>query len=1215
MDKWVERYIPEAKHLLELGCVREIDFAGSTYQVEIFDPVTEEYRWPLLQFDEHDRLRDAFCSCPSENGKCIHLAAAYIAILGTEHLPLHKRFERSFWNHLCQLFGDHAGYEESYLVKQDNGHYVYRNLIFFDIQAKNRLGLEKLEKLIEKRTKVTPENSIKFSNLPQDEITHWREGRPSPFLRYLLSFWADLAKWLTQESPDCVLSIYEDDSGYPTRFKVDGPTCTAHFFIQKKDLPKLIPSLDTVKSSLKVFQTDEEKIKKISFDPRSETIFIEHLTETPSHLQEGILSLEGWDYIKGKGFYPKDGESLLGRARITKEQIPDFLTKYWPQVAKFIPVSLKKMQIHYTMYFDKNWNWHFSAYLFQEGDLAAQGSWLSKSWAYLDKKGFISIENPVLDTLEETIPASQVSNFVNHHRIWLNGQEGFQTHLASVESRITYNLIAGHTLIFQAKSPVESMDTKDFGEWIYYSGQGFFSKKHARLGVVAVPGLEVKAAEIPSFIKLNRDELETIPLFFTTVNPLASRRLEIKVRSPTSLEVKPVYTVNPLYENSKVYFFGDFLYLEGQGFCELPLEMRLPEPYSKPVIISQAKLHDFLQQDLPILKKYCQTFEQGLTAPHKLDLAVNYLARTASGGLKAQLFYQTEMGQIPLTDLLEALDHKRRYCFTQAGLIDLQADSFLWLRFFKNPRFSDSFTVELSPLDLIRLDAQIGLLGPIDDNPTSQITRQVLKELREFSSHETPNLKGLTSSLRLYQQTGLHWLWFLYKNGLSGLLCDDMGLGKTHQAMALLAATFNLKMEKPKKYLVVCPTSVIYHWQDKLAKFLPGMPVHTFYGLKRTLKDMPEEGVLLTSYGILRMEKIAISEIPFEVAVFDEVQVAKNPSSRVHEAIKNVRARMRVGLTGTPIENNLRELKALFDIVLPGYMPGEARFREVFIQPIERSGDEEKKALLSQMIRPFVLRRRKTEVLQELPEKSEDKSFCDLSADQTALYMHVLAQMQGTLIAELRDPSASVNYLHVFSLLSQLKQICDHPALFHKNPKNYKSYASGKWDLFVELLEEARESEQKVVIFSQYLYMLDIIELHLKEKGWGYAQIRGDTQNRREELKRFQEDPSCVVFIGSLQAAGLGIDLTAASVVIMYDRWWNAARENQAIDRVHRIGQKWGVQVYKLITKNTIEEKIDRMITRKGRLLEDVVAADDQDVLKKFTRSELMDLLTFSEAL
>lgn len=439
-----------------------------------------------------------------------------------------------------------------------------------------------------------------------------------------------------------------------------------------------------------------------------------------------------------------------------------------------------------------------------------------------------------------------------------------------------------------------------------------------------------------------------------------------------------------------------------------------------------------------------------------------------------------------------------------------------------------------------------------------------------------------------------------------------MGLGKTHQAMALMAGILNLKDVKERRFLVVCPTSVIYHWQDKLETFLPGVAVHTFHGFKRSLKHLPKEGVILTTYGVLRMEKAALQKIPFELAVFDEVQTAKNPHSQVHDALTAVNARMRLGLTGTPIENSLVELKALFDVVLPGYMPSDKKFREQFVNPIELQQDEEKKALLMQMIRPFILRRRKSEVLQELPEKSEDKSYCDLSEEQVKLYNNLLEQNRDGLVSELRDRDGSVPYIHVFALLSKLKQVCNHPALVAKDPHNYQKYQSGKWELFTELLNEAHESNQKVVVFSQYLHMLDIMENYLKKQGWGYAQIRGDTVDRRNELKRFQEDPECVVFIGSLQAAGLGIDLTAASVVILYDRWWNAARENQAIDRVHRIGQKWGVHVFKLISKGTIEEKIDRMIMRKGQLMEEIVTSDDQAVLKKFSRSELIDLLSYS---
>jgi SNF2 family DNA or RNA helicase len=243
----------------------------------------------------------------------------------------------------------------------------------------------------------------------------------------------------------------------------------------------------------------------------------------------------------------------------------------------------------------------------------------------------------------------------------------------------------------------------------------------------------------------------------------------------------------------------------------------------------------------------------------------------------------------------------------------------------------------------------------------------------------------------------------------------------------------------------------------------------------------------------------------------------------------------------------------------------------------------------------------------------EEISHCDLSPVQQKLYIEVLEKRRRHLIEELQDEHNTIPFLHIFSLLSSLKQICNHPAVYLKCPQDYQKYPSGKWNLFIELLNEARQSNQKVVIFSQYLGMLDIIQFYLEEQGIGFSGIRGSTQDRREELRRFNEDPSCEVFVGSLQAAGLGIDLTAGSVVIHYDRWWNAARENQATDRVHRIGQTRGVQVFKLVTLGTFEEKINAMIDRKGQLMEDVVGVDDQSTLKKFTREELMELLTYTK--
>ncbi len=1200
----------DAERALTKGCVRDVAFSGTTYQLEVHDDEHQESFWPFIQLGEKGAIQDAFCSCPAENEHgCLHLAIAYLKIFNGNEKPLHARFEHSFWNVLCTLSADHMGYDERLFKKSAEGSYHFNGEMRFSIEAKKDIGKKLLQGWIEKRPRETPENSIKFSNLPVEEILWWKEGRPSPSLRYTLCFWSDLAKWMLAHQEEATIRFEEDSEGLPTDIIVSFPFFSMSWQLTVKDLEKIIPTLPTVHSPFKFLQSPDEKVESITYDEKKEALHIHH-GEVEPNLRENRASRQIgiWTYYADLGFSTKSGISLLSLSQVKKESIPEFLDEFAAEIKPFIPVSDQPQKLSYAMHFDGNWSWHFAAYLFEQGDLQRAGAALFDGWAYLPKKGFFPVLDSLFEEKEAVLPAPEVSKFVNHHRIWLNGQEGFQTHLASIESHLTYTVTDEGTIRFHTKKHPETVDSHDFGDWIYYAKQGFFSKKHARLGLVVRPGIEVPAAEVARFIRKNREEIESIPHFFTTRLPLTERGLAVRVVSETSIRVKPIYK-----GDKGLQFFGDFVYMKGEGFCELPIQMRLPEGYQEEKTIGSQQVTHFLSEELPRLKKSILEWDRRLKIPLKCDLELHYLVRAVGGGLKAHLTFHTEHGEIPLSQISRGYEKKQRFVFSEGGLLDLHAANFSWIPQLTHSIDPDLPTIQLTTLEFMRLDALLPLRSPPEDVPMAQITRNLLSELRSFTSHDAPNTKGLESELRLYQQTGLQWLWFLYKNGLSALLCDDMGLGKTHQAMALMAATLNQRESAHKRFLVVCPTSVIYHWQDKLATFLPKMKVHTFHGLNRSLKRLPKEGLILTTYGILRMEKKSIEKIPFEVAVFDEIQVAKNPSSRVHAALTHVGARMRIGLTGTPIENNLRELKALFDIVLPGYMPSEARFREMFVNPIERDFDVEKRNLLSQFIRPFVLRRKKVEVLQELPEKSEDKSYCDLSADQLALYKSTLSQSRDDLIAQLRDRDTSINYMHVFALLSRLKQICNHPALVEKDPENYKKYSSSKWDLFVELLEEARESQQKVVVFSQYLHMLDIMENYLQQQGWGYAHIRGDTINRRDELKRFQEDPNCTVFIGSLQAAGLGIDLTAASVVIMYDRWWNAARENQAIDRVHRIGQKWGVQVYKLITKGTIEEKIDAMITKKGQLMEDVVTSDDQAVLKKFSRSELIDLLSYQE--
>jgi superfamily II DNA or RNA helicase len=431
---------------------------------------------------------------------------------------------------------------------------------------------------------------------------------------------------------------------------------------------------------------------------------------------------------------------------------------------------------------------------------------------------------------------------------------------------------------------------------------------------------------------------------------------------------------------------------------------------------------------------------------------------------------------------------------------------------------------------------------------------------------DAPSPASLGLELYAYQQTGYQWLWLLQQNGFGGLLCDDMGLGKTHQAMALIAAM------RGQKTLVVCPTSLIDHWKEKLARYVP------------------DGNVTLTTYGLVRSRFEQFRGRFFDLVVLDEMQTIKNADTATHHALRGIEKRIAVGLTGTPIENHEGELKALLDFVVPGYLP-----RHV-----------EDRATLQRLVRPFVLRRTKAQVLTELPPKIVDKRFCELTSEQRTLYRRVLESRARPLRAQLRS-GGSVSYVHIFAALNYLKQICNHPASAGGGFGG--DVSSGKWDMFTELLEECLASGLKVVVFSQYLAMLDLIEKHLEISDVGYASIRGGTRERGREIARFRDDADCRVFTASLRAGGLGIDLTSASVVIHYDRWWNQAREDQATDRVHRLGQNKGVQVIKLITRNTIEEKIDALIASKAALATDLIRPDDPSLVKQFTREELDELL------
>lgn len=1216
LPDFLKSFQDQAEEYLNQNLVGEIEFAGSTYQVQVFDLGTRQENWAFLQLDKRGQIRDCFCSCESPEAKssCIHLASAYLRVYSGHREPLHVRFQGSLWNTLLRLYSDRIGVHPDSLAASGSGKYTYysdQGALICSIKGKTAGAKQRLKEMIDFRRRETEETSLKFSNLSQEEIASWREGRPGSRLNYELSYWNDLAKWL--------MLLQDEKKKYTIRFKYEElPTWITisfdeielEFTLFPEELPKIIPSLATVNSPLVVHQVEEEMIEAITYDKVSGCMSVIPAKGTTIPKKEG-LQVEEWLYVPREGFYLIHQHAIVEQKKWCGKQVGELLDKHQDLLKKTevgpLIHSSTPVRFFYEISYDPNWNLHIVSYLRQPGDLTRDFG----NWIYLDEEGFFPVEERRFDQIDFVVPREEVADFVRLQRGFLNHCEGFHIHLTSIESHYTYRLTPEKTLTFQKQLLVQDSDEKlelcDFGTFIYIKGRGFYPKSTAQMISPIKEDLVLKADQISSFIRQNREELQTIPHFFSERCPVGHVSLRVELTPQETILIKPIYGFYPEYRDCSVAFIDDFTFVEGEGFHELPPDMRLPDRFRQPLELEPENLEVFLTQELEGLSRWASYIDHRLLKPATLIPVADEIEKKGKGWFSVVMRYQSDWGSISLLDLLLARKREGRFVFSPAGLIDLEEAKFEWLKGLNEERFAPQENrVDLKAIELIKLNIfdEIQVLQPVN----------LMKELTEFTTPEEPDLKGLKSTLRPYQMLGVKWLWFLYQNNLSGLLCDDMGLGKTHQSMALIAAIKNELPDRPLHFLIVCPTSVLYHWEEKLAAFLPHLKVCTFYGTQRSLKQFSKKyDILLTSYGVWRIEKELLQEIPFELAIFDEAQIAKNQSSRIHHALAAVKANMRLGLTGTPIENYLRELKALFDLVLPAYMPNHAEFRRMFVKPIEREEDPQKRTLLKRFINPFILRRRKEEVLVDLPAKTEEASYCDLSIDQKMLYFDVLEKSHKNLFDQLQDKQTPIPYIHIFALLSHLKQICDHPAVYLKEGEHYTQYQSGKWELFLELLHEALDSEQKVVVYSQYLVMLDIMENYLAEQGISYATIRGATRKRGEEIERFNSDPKCRVFVGSLQAAGLGIDLTAASVVIHYDRWWNAARENQATDRIHRIGQTRGVQVFKLITKGTFEERIDAMIKRKGKMMEEIVGLDDHQILKQFTRDELLDLLQYIE--
>jgi superfamily II DNA or RNA helicase len=450
---------------------------------------------------------------------------------------------------------------------------------------------------------------------------------------------------------------------------------------------------------------------------------------------------------------------------------------------------------------------------------------------------------------------------------------------------------------------------------------------------------------------------------------------------------------------------------------------------------------------------------------------------------------------------------------------------------------------------------------------------------------ECPPLGDLETILRPYQKQGVAWLHFLQANGFGGILADEMGLGKTLQTLAFLRFK---RQQNPGgvPMLIVCPTSLVFNWVAEAKKFTPNLRVLALHGPERHVwfDEIRQSDIVVTSYALIRRDAERYREHEFDTVVLDEAQHIKNRQTQNAQAVKAVKARHRLVLTGTPLENSVLDLWSIFDFLMPGYLGTAKDFRERYELPITREKNVEAQRRLARRLRPFLLRRLKQEVAKDLPEKLEQVSFCELTSDQRSVYQQVIEASRKEVLDAVGAQGLAKSRMVVLTALLRLRQVCCDLRLL-KPEGGDPANASGKLDLFGELLEEVVDGGHRVLVFSQFTTMLALLKERLDDEKIEFCYLDGSTKDRGAVVQRFQDNPAIPVFLISLKAGGTGLNLTGADTVIHFDPWWNPAVEDQATGRAHRIGQTKVVTSYKLITRDTVEEKILALQNRKREII------------------------------
>lgn len=667
--------------------------------------------------------------------------------------------------------------------------------------------------------------------------------------------------------------------------------------------------------------------------------------------------------------------------------------------------------------------------------------------------------------------------------------------------------------------------------------------------------------------------------------------------------------INPFDTNEKINVNRNILKERKANKIFNDCHFLLDSKKAKLYITEEEYIYSFLNEGIDRFKEHFEVYvtdnlkKREIVKPKNVTMGVR-----VENDLLNINFSNLNFSESELKEILKAYRLKKKfYRLKKGNFVEIDNDTF-----FNLANLVDSLNItNLSAKDIKLPKYRAMYLEKLASENKLELNKdkefdKIINDITNSKDLDFKIPKEFNGTLRDYQKIGFNWLKVLDKYNFGGILADEMGLGKTIQVIALLISE---KKKSNMSSIVVCPSSLYLNWKKEINKFAPSLNVLVINGNKKEreqkIKEINKYDVVVTSYDMLKRDIESYKNIKFRFVIADEAQYIKNNNTKNSKALKKLDGKTKFALTGTPIENSLAELWSIFDFCMPGYLYSYTKFKENYESLIVKDENKEITNKLRAQVKPFILRRIKKEVLKELPSKTETVMYSDMEKEQRKIYEAYLLQAQEEMKNIVNDANFEKNKLQVLALITRLRQICCHPSLFISNYTG----TSSKLNQCIDLVNDAISSGHKVLLFSQFTSMIDILKKELNKNDIKYMELTGKTKadKRLEMVNKFNKENDIKVFLISLKAGGTGLNLVGADIVIHFDPWWNLSVQNQATDRAHRIGQKNKVQVYKLITENSIEEKIQKLQERKKNLAEDIVKSGE-NFITKMSKEELMGL-------